>query len=165
MNFLSRLPITLLVFLFLMPASSPAKEARKPLSPLHIRIETDTPGVTQKQIKPGDVIQFTVSGISFMDVEELRIAVELTGGAKLIAGDTSWSGQAKKNEEKKITFTVQAPKSGHGQIRARISLPPTQGGRFSAEARFDLGPKVREKFEHELAVKKDSKGRDVIEYR
>jgi hypothetical protein len=137
----------------------------KPLPPLQVRITPVQSGITSGQIKPGDLMEFKVTAVSFMDVPELRINVELLGGVKLISGDTSWNGPAAKNEEKGITLTVQVPEKGKGGIRARVSIPPSNGTRFSADAHFELGPKGKAKPEQEPAMKKDRKGRDIIEYR
>lgn len=95
----------------------------------------------------------------------MRIDVDLTGGVRLVAGDTSWTGPMKKGEERKMLLTVQAPEHGSGNIRARVSLPSSKGARFSAEAHFELGQKAEKNEEQKPVTKKDSKGRDVIEYR
>ncbi len=139
--------------------------ARKPLPPLQISIAPTQPGVTSALIKPGDVVEFKVTAVSFVDVQEMRIDVELMDGAKFVSGDTSWSGPAAKNEEKSFTLTIQTPETGKGRIKARVSLPPSDGTRFAAEAQYMLGPEAKTKPEHEHPVKKDSKGRNIIEYR
>ena len=139
--------------------------AGKPLPPLRISIAPVQPGITSDQIKPGDIVEFKVTASSSIDVPEISIKVELVGGAKLVSGDTSWSGPAAKNEEKSISLTVQAPKNGQGRIKARVSIPPSDGPRFSAGAEYVLGPVSKSKPEQEHPVKKDSKGRNVIEYR
>ena len=139
--------------------------SRKPLPPLRIRIAPVQQDIIQDQIKPGDIIDFNVSATSSIEVPQMRIEVELTGGAKLVSGDTSWSGPAGKNEEKTIVLTVRAPKSGLGKIKARVVISPSEGTRFSAAAHYGLGKEVKSKPEQEHPVKKDSKGRDIIEYR
>lgn len=158
--------ITLLSILILPGAGvSNAGPSHKPLPPLQINIAPTQPGVTSSQINPGDIVEFKVIAVSFMDVQEMRIDVELTGGAKLLSGDTSWSGPAAKNEEKTFTLTVQAPEKGKGRVRARVTLPPSNSTRFSAETEFRLGPEVKNKPEQEPVIKKDRKGRSIIEYR
>jgi hypothetical protein len=144
---------------------SEGKQSRKPLPPIHIYIAPVQSSITPAEIKPGQVIDFKVTAVSFMDGPEMRIDVKLTGGAKLVSGETSWTGAAAKNEEKTVILTVQAPEKGKGRIRARVSLPPSDGTRFSAEAQYILGAQLKSKPEQERPVKKDSEGRNIIEYR
>lgn len=155
----------LLTFMTMCSAKCSAWSAKKPLSPLQIRIAPVQPGITSAQIKPGDIIELKITAVSFIDVQEMRIEVELIGGAKLVSGDMSWSGPASRNEEKTIVLTVRAPEKGKGRINARLSIPPSDSTRFSAETQYVLGPEDKSKPEHEHPVKKDSKGRNVIEYR
>lgn len=103
--------------------------------------------------------------MSFIDVQEMRIEVELIGGTKLVSGDRTWRGPALKNEEKTIVLTVRVPETGKGRIKARVTIPPSDNTRFSSETQYVLGPEIKSKPEHEHPVKKDSKGRDIIEYR
>ena len=154
--------IMMLVFFQVVSAAGPSK---KPLPPLQIRIAPVQPGITPDQIKAGDTVELEVTAVSFMDGQELRIEVELIGGAKLISGDKLWSGPLTKNEEKTILLTVQAPEKGKGRIRARASILSTDGARFSAETQYILGLETKTKPEQEHPVKKDNKGRNVIEYR
>ncbi len=142
-----------------------AGTSRKPLPPLRISIAPVQQGIMQDQIKPGDIIEFNISAASSIDVGQMRIEVVLTGGAKLVSGNTSWSGPAGKNEVKTIVLTVRAPSSGLGRIKARAIVSPSDGTRFSAVAHYVLGKEVKSKPEQEHPVKKDSKGRDIIEYR
>jgi hypothetical protein len=142
-----------------------AGSSRKPLPPLRISVAPVRHDITQDQIKPGDVIEFKISATSSIDVQKMSIEVELTGGAKLVSGDTSWNGPAGKNEEKTIFVTVRTPENGQGRIKARVIIPPSDGTRYSAAAHYVLGREVKSKPEQEHPVKKDRKGRDVIEYR
>lgn len=144
---------------------SEGKQSGKPLPPVHISIAPVQSSVIPAEIKPGDAIDFKVTAVSFTDVQEMRIDVELTGGAKLISGETSWRGPAAKNEEKILLLKVQASEHGKGRIKARVSIPPSDGTRFSAEAQFMLGVEAKTKPEKEHPVKKDRKGRNIIEYR
>jgi hypothetical protein len=142
-----------------------AGPSKKPLSPLRINIAPVQAGITSDQIKPGDIVEFNVTAVSSIDTQELTINVELVGGVQLVSGDTSWNGPAAKNEEKSIALTVRAPRSGKGMIEAHVSIPPSDGARFSAGAQYTLGSEVKTKPENDRPVKKDLKGQDVIEYR
>ena len=157
--------VLLLCVLFSCALSGAAAPSRKPLPPLRISISPVQPGIISDYIKPGDVIEFKVTALSSIDVPEMSIKVELVDGAKLVSGDTSWSGPAAKNEKKSVILTVQAPEKGKGALRARVSLPQSGNTRFSNQALYELGPEVKFKPEQEHPVKKDHKGRDVIEYR
>jgi hypothetical protein len=156
---------SLFLILLVFPLLCNAGPSRKPLPPLQVRIAPVQPGVTSDQLKPGDTVEFRVTAVSFIDVREMRIEVELLDGAELISGDTLWRGPASKNEEKTIVLTVRVPAKGKGRITARVMIPPTDSTRFSSETQYVLGPEIKSKPEHERPVKKDSKGRDIIEYR
>ncbi len=159
--------INFLAIFFVVYGCSFESEAasRKPLPPVRIAITPVEAGITSDQIKPGDVIEFSVTAVSSIDAPKIEINVEFTGGAKLVSGESSWSGPAVKNEEKKLVFTVHAPEQGQGTIKARISIPPSDGTRFSAETEFVLGAKTKAKTDKEGTVKKDRKGRRITEYR
>jgi len=163
----SKLNTLCLVFLFLvLPAQvCVARPSDKPLPPLQVRIAPTQSGMTGDQIKPGDVIEFRVAAVSSIDAPEMSITVELASGAKLVSGDTSWSGPASKGEEISFVLMVRAPDSGQGMIKVRVTLPRSDGPRFSAGAQYQLGSESKSKPEKEHPVKKDSKGRNVIEYR
>ncbi len=165
---LQQFTIVVLLF-FIMLLSAPfamAGRSRKPLSPLQIRILPERTGLTADQIQPGDVVGFKVTAVSAIDAPKLVIDVELTGGAKLVSGDTSWSGSVAKNEEMSIVLTVQTPRAGKGRIRARAVILPSEGdARFSANALYILGPPEKTMPAVDHSVKKDSKGRNIIEYR
>ena len=137
----------------------------KPQPPLLISIEPVQPGITPTNIKAGDVVELRIIAASSLDADDVRIQVDLAGGAELVLGETVWNGSLIKNEEKTIIITVRAPAHGNGKIKARILIPESQGASFSAEDVYVLGVQPKSKPEHEHPVKKDSKGRDVIEYR
>jgi hypothetical protein len=160
------IPYLLLLFVFLFhPGINGAGTSHKPLPPLRISIVPVQSGITPDQIKPGDAIEFKIAAVSSIDVPNMSIKVNFSGGAKLVSGDTSWSGPAAKNEEKAIMLTVRAPKTGKGRIRAWVTIPPSDGARFSAGAQYVMGSDAERKPEQEQPVKKDSKGRSVVEYR
>jgi hypothetical protein len=159
------LTFSLFFILLVFPLLCNAAPSRKPLPPLQVRIALVQPGITSDQIKPGDTVEFRVTAVSFIDVQEMRIEVELIGGTKLVSGDRTWRGPALKNEEKTIVLTVRVPETGKGRIKARVTIPPSDNTRFSSETQYVLGPEIKSKPEHEHPVKKDSKGRDIIEYR
>lgn len=142
-------------------------EAGKPAPPLKVAISPVDSAITPENIKAGDIIEFKVTAVSFIDVSELSLEIELAGGTKLISGDTAWRGPAVKNEEKSITVTVQAPEKGKGRLSARAGIHLSAGTRFSRQALYTLGLEVREKADskNDHPVRKDKKGRDVIEYR
>jgi len=151
-----------------------AEPAQKPLPPLQVTIQPVRTDITPDAIQPGEAIAFRVTAVSLVDTQEMRIKVDLVSGAELVSGGTSWIGRAAKNVEKVLILTVRAPKNGRGSIKARASIPNTQGAAFSTETSYQLGAdaqasqKLNQKssiMEPEQQVKKDSKGTSVIEYR
>ncbi len=153
--------------IFLYPLmGTAAAPSRKPLGPMRITIAPVSAAImSEDQIKPGDVIEFRVTAVSSIDVPDMDINIELLGGAKLVSGETSWSGPGAKNEEKTILISVQWPEQGQARIKASVSIPPSDSTRFSAVTEYPPVKNKKLKPEQEQPVKKDSKGRDVIEYR
>jgi len=141
------------------------KPHAKPRSPLQVNIAAMQSGTTVAEIKPGDTIQFKITGKSLTDAGELNIRVELYGGVELVAGETSWSGSANKGEDKVLLITVRAPVHGDGGVRARISMSPSGGAGFAAEAEYRLGQNTLRKPAQLPKTMKDHKGREIREYR
>ncbi len=159
--------VSILLFFFTF-AFSPAgyaqsDPAQKPLPPVSIRIQPVRPDITSDSIQPGDIVDLLVSAGSAVDVSEMKIEVELLGGAKRVAGATAWKGHAGKNETKTITLSVRAPETGTGRVRARVSMPSAKGRHFMAVTEFVLGPAAAA--EDNGVSRKNSKGRPIIEYR
>jgi len=137
----------------------------KPLPPLQISITPSQTGITTFDIHPGDTVEFKIAATSSITVSKMHIEVELTNGAELVSGDTSWTGPAMGGEEKSISLTVRAPVKGRGKVSARALISGNSMQSFSAEARYQLGGEDARKTEPQPLVKKDGKGRNVIEYR
>jgi hypothetical protein len=147
-----------------------AGRSQKPLSPIRITIVPTHAGVTPAGIKPGDVVEFKVTAVSFLDTQEMRIKVELSDGAELVDGNAAWSGPAAKNEEKVFIITVRASQEGKGKIWVHGAIPGSQGASFATESWYQLGADANASMKSSVKgakppVRKDSKGRDVIEYR
>jgi hypothetical protein len=143
----------------------PEVSAKKPLPPLKITIQPLRADISPSTIRPNDVLEFRISAVSFLAAENLTIEVDLTEGTRVVAGETGWSGPAAKNEEKTLLVTIQAPEKGKGAIKARASLSSPDGTRFSAEAEYELGVAEKAKPLREGVIKKDKRGRKIIEYR
>ena len=141
------------------------RTAGKPMAPLKISIAPVQAGLAAADIKPGDTVEFKITGVAFTDAAELGIIVELQGGVSLVSGDTSWTGPAKKGEDKMLLFTVRAPMHGNGIIVARISMSPSSGASFAAGAEYRFGRNAVKKPATLPEKKKDDKGREIREYR
>jgi len=139
--------------------------AAKPRAPLQVSITPVQVGLVSADIKPGDAVEFKITGKSFADSAELSINVELHGGLELLSGDTSWTGSANKGESKVMLITVRTPKHGNGRIKARMSMSPSAVASFATETEYRFGKQAERKPAALPAVKKDSKGRDIREYR
>lgn len=140
-------------------------QAAKPRAPLQVTITPVQLNLAAADIKPGEAVEFKIIGKTFADAGELNINVELHGGVQLLSGAMSWTGQAKKGEEKILPITVRAPKNGNGRIRARISASPSSGATFAAEAEYRIGQQAQKKPAALPEKKKDHKGREIREYR
>lgn len=142
----------------------------KPRSPLRITIIPTDAGVAPATIKPGDVVEFAITAVSFVDTQEMRVKVELSEGAELADGKTAWTGPAAKNEKKVLLLSVRASQEGRGKIRASVDVPGPSGAHFASESWYQLGADANANMKSSVKsprprVMKDGKGRDVIEYR
>jgi len=116
-------------------------------------------------MKPGDVVEFTVAATSAVDTTEMRIKVKLADGAELVSGELSWVGPAMKNEMKTLPITIKVPRKGTGSVKAELSITLPGGSAFTATSEYELGGAKKPKPESARPVKKDRKGRNVVEYR
>ena len=145
---------------------------KKPRPPLLISIAPADPGVTPETIKAGDVVAFKVAATSMVDTTEMRIQVKLEDGAELVSGDLFWAGPMAKKEEKQLFFSVRVPATGTGKIKARLTISMEGAKPLSRMAQYLLltGEQQQEQIEAQKKMKsthpakKDSKGKDVIEY-
>lgn len=145
-----------------------ARPASKPLPPLKISIQPVQSDITPARILPGDIVELRISAVSFLDAPELRVKVELSDGAEFVSGQTAWTGPVVKNGEKVLNLTVRAPQKGIGKVSASAIIPGSQGASFAVESWYELGAHADMKSSLTNAapkIKKDGKGRDVIEYR
>jgi len=147
---------------------SAAGNAKKPRPPLKITIQPVQDNVLSTAIQPGETISFRVTAVSYVDTQELRVNIELSGGAELVSGQTAWTGTAAKNEKKEFILTVRAPQKGGGKISAHAAIPGTDGPSFAVESWYLLGaePNMKSSLgDTRPKAKKDRRGRDVLEYR
>ncbi len=136
----------------------------KPLPPLRVSIHPVRADLSSDRIQPGGIVELRITAVSGIAAADMRIDLKLEGGAKLVSGETAWEGEAAKDKEITLTVSVRAPNSGKGKVRAVVSLPVSRGPHYSSEVEFELGPAVKQKPEREPVIKKNSRGRSVIEY-
>lgn len=162
-----KISLSLLVAL-LFPLSLYANGARpsgKPRPPVQVSIVSAQPGLLSEEIKPGDTVALIVTVTSQTDAADMRVKVELTGGAELVAGDTSWNGAMAKNESKTFYLTVRAPAKGNAKVMAHVVIHISEDSSFAASASYSLGREMKKEEKPESELKKDSHGRDVNEFR
>ena len=152
------------VFVLLLGATAQDVAAKKPLPPLKISIQPIRTDISPSTIRPGEILEFKITAVSSMAADSMTIDVKLSGGTRIVAGESFWRGPAAKNEEKVLYLTVQAPEKGKGVIKASASVS-SSGINFSAETQYELGAREKTKPEREGVKKKDHKGRPIIEYR
>ncbi|MHB8844670.1 MAG: hypothetical protein ACYC7L_07940 [Nitrospirota bacterium] len=139
----------------------------KPQHPLQLNI-APAPGTDLAAVKAGDVIDLAATATLSHDAADMRITVKLSDGVELVRGDLAWSGPAKKLEPRSVRFSVRVPEKGVGRIRAQASI--TAGGKkeLTAKAQYLLMTATerqeQQKMKTEKPVKKDSKGRPIVEY-
>lgn len=145
--------------------------AAKPRAPLLVSISAVQSGLASANIKsgadikPGEVVELEITGRTLADTDELNINVELHGRVTLLSGETSWTGPARKGENKTLLITVRAPMHGNGKVSARISMSPSSSASFAAETEYIMGRSAQKKPAALPEKKKDGKGREIREYR
>jgi len=156
-------PLLLLFVLIIFSAGGAS--AKKPLPPLQVTIALVRQDIAPADIKPGETVDLVVKVVSMIDVTDMKVIIELTGGVEAVSGNLSWAGPAVQGEEKVLAVTVRAPAKDHGKIKARASVHMPNGPHFAAEAQLALGSEEQVKPAERPLIKKDGKGRDVMEYR
>lgn len=140
------------------------KTSGKPKPPVQISISPVNTSIAPADIKPGDAVELKVAASSRIEAQKMEIKIDITGGAELVSGETEWSGPVAKNGEKILVITVRAPLKGQGQVKATAVIPVSGGTSFAATASYSLGEE-KKKDKPKPPAKKDSKGRDIIEYK
>jgi len=138
--------------------------SQKPMLPVQISITPLQPGITQDTLQPGEVVEFTVKATALADTSEMRLETKLLGGAELVSGMLEWAGPAGKGEEKGIIFTVRLPLKGQGRIKATVTLLREGKRTVKSTIQYVLGNDELGKRKSEPQVKKDGKGRNIVEY-
>jgi len=145
-------------------SAAAAKASKKPMLPVTVTIGPTMPGVGEDTLQPGEVVAFTVKATTLADASEMHLEAKLSGGVELVSGTLEWAGPAGKGEEKQISFTVRVPLKGQGSIKATATILREGKRTVKSTAQYVLGKGERVKKKPEYQQKKDSKGRDIVEY-
>ena len=152
---------TLLSLLFLLPdclMASAHHPVRKPSPPLAVSIKTSG------EIMPGATLDILVTVTSMTAAGEMRADIKLLGRIELISGELSWRGPVNKGDVIGIPLSVRVPQNGRGRVKALAFIDQPGAARFSVSESLKLSPeKDRDLSPPDL--KRDGKGRDIIEYR
>jgi len=162
-NLLALISVFFLSTLFLV-FSSCASYGSKPASPLSITIRPADKSLMPQDIREGDTLVMDVTVLSMADLDRVKVNLKLTGGIMLVQGDLSWTGSMTKGESKNLLITVKIPEMGHGKIKGTVVAKVSGNIRFSDSASFIPGKLAKEK-STPLPLKKDGRGRPIIEHR
>jgi len=138
--------------------------SKKPHLPIEVSVQPAKNNVSPETIKPGDVIDLVITAVAFYDVTNLNLVVKLQGGAELVSGDLRWSGPAEKGQKMTFNLSVRAPAKGIGRVVSEVSFEGTGRGAMKRTAHYVLGDSDGPMSKKPGIRKKDSKGRDIIEY-
>ena len=145
--------------------ASGRRPSEKPKSPLSVSIAPLSGSIAAGDIKGGELVDIVVKVLSFVEADRMDLEIKLSGGIELVSGELEWSGPVQKNGETSHTITIRAPERGGGVIKARALILFSKGARFSDQALFRLGPPEKLKQTPLPPVKKDGRGREILEYR
>ncbi len=158
--------ITVVLLLFLATSlQASAAISSKPQLPIQVMIAPAQQGVTAETMRPGDVVELAVTATAQTEIAEMRIEAKLQAGAELVSGSLTWSGPAAKGEPKLVLFSVRVPDQGTGKIRATVTFFRDGKKMMKRSVLYFLGVDRDEKEKKPAyKLKKDAKGRDIIEY-
>ena len=156
--------LTMLCLAAIPYSAAAATVSKKPLLPVTVTIGPSLPSVNEDTLQPGETVAFTIKATTLADVGEMRLEAKLSGGVELVAGTLEWAGPAGKGEEKQLSFTVRVPLKGQGNIKATATIVREGKRTVKSTAQYVLGRGERVKKKPEYQLKKDSKGRDIVEY-
>ncbi len=106
-----------------------------------------------------------VTVVASIDAPEMRMTVSLTGGTELVSGELSWQGRSVKGATTTVPFVVRTPREGGGKVKVRVEVVSDGTVQFSSQAAYELGAPVSSKSPKPRAIKRDSRGHGVVEYR
>jgi len=164
---MKRIVIVIITAILLAPLciyASGSRPGGKPASLLSLKISTADESFLPDNVSDGDVVDLEVTLVSHAELERVDVSVRLSGHIELLQGEIDWSGPLKAGEEIVFPVSLRVLKNGRGKIKARALSQLSKTASFSASHTFNLGRDKEEKPSH-LPVKKDSKGRNIIEQR
>ena len=160
------MPVLAVIILFSAAGAGAAEIKAKPQLPVRIAIEPVQKALKAQGIKPGDIVELRITASTMKDADEVRIDAELQDGAELVSGATSWRGKAAKGAPNELVLGVRAPAGGTGTVKATVRV--FRGGKqiMKKETRYFLGgePSGPGRIPAGAVIKKDAKGRDIVEY-
>jgi hypothetical protein len=94
----------------------------------------------------------------------MNLVIKLQGGAELVSGDLHWTGPAEKGQKRTFNLSVRAPAKGIGRVVSEVSFEGEGRSAMKRTAHYVLGADDGHMSKNPGVKKKDSKGRDIIEY-
>ena len=141
--------------LSLLPAETFPAKAKIPID-LDIYID----GVYQV----GGELVITVTTRPLLPAPKIKISINLPEGLELKAGEISWEGSMSKGEERDIEVSVKILKEGLFDVIGVASIEYPDGSRLVKSTSGTIEVGQYKKPEQPGIVKKDRKGREIIEF-
>ena len=163
MKVIMALFITVAMFNPCTAVGSGARPKSKPQAPIKIEIITANSNMNIGNITGGDIVDLQILVSSYADIVNAVVNISLSRQLVLISGNVIWEGPLKKDDTKLIPITVQIPQIKGGKIKAKVVAPFSEGTSFSSSAQLSFNG-VKKKPD-KSPMKKDGKGRDIIEHR
>jgi hypothetical protein len=137
--------------------------SKKPQLPIQVSVQPAKDSVSPETIKPGDIVDLVITAVAFDDVTNMSLVVKLQG-AELVSGELRWSGPAEKGQKKTFNLSVRAPGKGVGKVIAAVSFEQEGQGAMKSSAQYIFRDREESINKKSGIRKKDSRGRDIIEY-
>lgn len=136
----------------------------KPASPLSVTINPVDENLAPDSVSAGDELELEVTVVSHAKLEKISLTVKLSGHIELLRGEANWNGSLDSGEELVLPISVKVLEKGRGKIKVRAFSRLSETASFSASDTFKIGQE-KEKKPSQLPLKKDGKGRNIIEHR
>ena len=156
--------LPLLLFLSLLITAGNNSSFAKPFGSAYIIIAPVEPGLRTEEITKGDVVELQITARSFIEADVMEITTQLAPGLELIEGQKDWVGTVKKSKTVTLRIKVRVIGQGGGKITSRLELLLGGNTLFSDHSTYTLGKHKRKKGEAEPRLRKDRKGRNIIEH-
>lgn len=139
-------------------------ERSKPSVPLYISITKTDLSQTGGDLPDKNTTVLKIEVLSKISAPHMTIEISCSGDLELVSGEGHWEGPVGKDEVVSITVLVKKTGPHKGIVRAGAGIDVSEDIRYSASDSY-LFDAAKKRSTLNPPVKKDGKGRNIIEER